>query len=315
MTSSPDPIFLDEERTYAAATIGQCADALEDALRTGFVGEEDPPRAFMDLPCGEMLMMPSRVTGTPTIKVVTIHHDADAPGPRIKGLHLVFDPESLAPRVIMDAAALTVMRTTAVSLVALRALAPAEARRLVIFGVGPQGIAHLDAIAREWPLAHVTVSARRLERAQAMAQASRVKYPGLTIEAVEIADAAHATSLSDIIVCATTATEPVFADPGHAVTAVAVGGHSPVARELPGELVSRSFVAVENRVAALREAGDIVMPIEAGLMTDRDIRADLGELVTQKFDLPESRVFKSMGMGWEDAVVSARIAREIGVSK
>lgn len=315
MTSMPNPIFLDEAHTYAAATIAQCADALEDALRNGFTGEEDPPRAFMDLPQGEMLMMPSRVTGTPTIKVVTIHHDSDGPGPRIKGVHLVFDPQSLAPRVIMDAAALTVMRTTAVSLVALRALAPAEAQRLVIFGVGPQGVAHLDAIVQEWPLTHVTVSARRLERAQAMAQASRLKYPGLTIDAVEIGVASEATAASDIIVCATTATEPVFADPGHAVTAVAVGGHSPTARELPGELVSRSFVAVENRVAALREAGDIVMPIEAGLMTAQDIRADLGELVTQTFELPGSRVFKSMGMGWEDAVVSARIAREIGVSE
>jgi ornithine cyclodeaminase/alanine dehydrogenase-like protein (mu-crystallin family) len=315
MMQMPDPIYLDEGRTYAAATIGQCADALEDALRRGFAGEPDPARAFMDLPQGEMLMMPSRVTGTPTIKVVTIHHDPEGPGPRIKGVHLVFDPESLAPRVIMDAAALTVMRTTAVSLVALRALAPKDAQRLVIFGVGPQGVAHLDAIAAEWPLSNVTVAARRFERAQAMAEAARRKHPNLTVDAVAISDAARSTSESDIIVCATTATEPVFDDPGHNVTAVAVGGHSPVARELPGALVARSFVAVEDRVAALREAGDIVMPIKAGLMSEQDIGADLSELVTKTFDLPGSRVFKSMGMGWEDAVVSARIAEEIGVSE
>lgn len=304
-----DPIYLDEQATYAAATIGQCADALEDALRAGLPGEVDPPRQFMDLPNGEMLMMPSRVTGTPTIKIVTILHDPDGPGERIKGVHLVCDPVSLAPRVIMDAAALTVIRTTAISIVALRAIAPDDAQRLVIFGAGPQGAAHLDAIAAEWPLTQVTVAARRVERAEAMVAAARERHPDLVIEAVAAQDASASTTQADIIVCATTATTPVFDDPGHEVTAIAIGGHSPTGRELPGELVARSFVAVEDREAALREAGDVVIPISEGLMTADDISADLTDLVNQDFELPGSRVFKSMGMGWEDAVVSARIAR------
>lgn len=304
-----DPVYLDEEATYAAASIGQCADALEDALRAGLPGEEDPPRQFMDLPNGEMLMMPSRVTGTPTIKIVTILHDPDGPGERIKGVHLVCDPVSLAPRVIMDAAALTVIRTTAISIVALRALAPRDAARLVIFGAGPQGAAHLDAIAAEWPLTTVSVAARRPERAEAMVAAARKRHPDLDIEAVSSDASTGSTAQADIIVCATTATTPVFADRGHDVTAIAIGGHSPTGRELPGELVARSFVAVENRQAALREAGDVVIPINDGLMTADDIDADLTDLVTSEFDLPGSRVFKSMGMGWEDAVVSARIAR------
>lgn len=304
-----DPVFLDAQATYAAATIGECADALEEALRAGLPGQIDPPRQFMDLPNGEMLMMPSRVTGTPTIKIVTILHDPDGPGERIKGVHLVCDPVSLAPRVIMDAAALTVIRTTAISIVALRAIAPPDAQRLVIFGAGPQGAAHLDAIAAEWPLTHVAVAARRLERAQAMVDAARTRHPGLSIEAVTTEGAVPHTAAADIIVCATTATTPVFDDPGHDVTAIAIGGHSPTGRELPGELVARSFVAVEDREAALREAGDVVMPINEGLMTADDISADLTDLVTASFDLPGSRVFKSMGMGWEDAVVSARIAR------
>ena len=314
MTSSDavhlgDPIYLDEQATYAAASIGQCADALEDALRAGLPGQTDPPRQFMDLPNGEMLMMPSRVTGTPTIKIVTILHDPDGPGERIKGVHLVCDPISLAPRVIMDAAALTVIRTTAISIVALRALAPRDAERLVIFGAGPQGAAHLDAIAAEWPLTHVSVAARRRERAEAMVAAARERHPDLVIEAIATEDAAAHTAQADMIVCATTATSPVFDDPGHDVTAIAIGGHSPTGRELPGPLVARSFVAVEDRDAALREAGDVVMPINEDLMTADDIAADLTDLVTKTFDLPGSRVFKSMGMGWEDAVVSARIAR------
>jgi ornithine cyclodeaminase len=142
-----------------------------------------------------------------------------------------------------------------------------------------------------------------------MVAAARERHPNLRIEAVESSEASTRTSTADIIVCATTATTPVFDDPGHDVTAVAVGGHSPTGRELPGPLVARSFVAVEDREAAMREAGDVVMPINEGLMSADAISADLTDLVTKSFDLPGSRIFKSMGMGWEDAVVSARIAR------
>lgn len=307
-TAIPEPRYLDAAATYAAATIGECADALEEALRAGLPGEADPPRGYIDLPNGEMLLMPSRVTGTPTIKIVTILHDPDGPGERIKGVHLVCDPVSLAPIAIMDAAALTVVRTTAVSIVALRALAPVDASRLVLFGTGPQGVAHLDAIAAEWPLAHVTVAARRPERAEAFAGAARQRHPNLVIEAVDTAGAANATTTADIIVCATTATEPLFADPGTDVTACAIGGHIPHFRELPGELVARSFVAVEDREVALREAGDVVMPIREGLMEPGDIAADLVDLVAGVVPPPgRARTFKSVGMGWEDAVVSARI--------
>ena len=303
-----NPVYLDAESTYAAATIGQCATALEDALARGMPGQENPPRQFMEVPNGEMLIMPSRSTGTPTIKIVTIMADPAGPAPRIKGVHLVFDPVTLAPTVIMEAAALTVMRTTAVSIVALRALAPKDAARLVIFGAGPQGAAHLDSILAEWPLTHVCVVARRLERAQLMVDEARTRHPNLTIIAVESADSESYVREADIIVCATTSTEPVFSDPGHDVTAVAVGGHSPVGRELPGSLVARSYVAVEDREAAMREAGDVVMPITDSLMTEDDINADLTDLVLHPPKPGGARIFKSMGMGWEDAVVSELIA-------
>lgn len=303
------PVFLDATATYAAATIGECADALEEALRTGLPGVADPPRQFMDLPNGEMLIMPSRSTGTPTIKIVTIMADPDGPPPRIKGIHLVCDPVTLVPAVIMDAAALTVMRTTAVSIVALRALAAPDATRLLVFGAGPQGAAHLDSIIAEWPITQVVVIARRRDRAERMVQQVRIRRPKIDIQAVDSDAADLQAREADIIACTTTATEPLFVDPGHEVTAVAVGGHSPVGRELPGPLVARAFVAVENREAALREAGDVILPISEGLMTEADINADLTDLVRGTAPRTGARIFKSMGMGWEDAVVSGLLAQ------
>jgi ornithine cyclodeaminase len=241
--------FLDEEQTYAAATIGQCADALEAALRAGLPGEPDPARIFVDLPPGELLLMPSRVTGTPTVKLVTIHHDADRPDPRIKGVHVVFDPVSLAPRVVMDAAALTVMRTTAVSIVALRAIAKPDCHTLVVYGAGPQARAHIDAIIAEWPIRHVTIVARRPERAEALLASARERHPDIVIDLVHTEDAASALREARIIVCATTSTSALFsaADARGDVAAVAVGTHSPACCEIPSELVGRSFVVVEER--------------------------------------------------------------------
>ena len=307
--------ILDEAQTYAAATVSQCADALEEALRVDFPGEPDPARIFISLPPGEMLLMPSRVTGTPTVKLVTIHHDADRPDPRIKGVHVVFDPVSLAPTVVMDAAALTVTRTTAVSIVALRALAMPDCDTLVVFGAGPQAKAHIDAVIAEWPIRKVTVVARRPERAADMVADATMRHVDVEFELVHSDDARPALRDARIIVCATTATSALFDadDVRDDVAAVAVGTHSATCCELPSELVARSFVVVEERESALREAGDVVCAITAGLMTPEDIAADLTEVARRSVAVPDggSRVFKSMGMAWEDAVVSARIAEGV----
>ena len=304
--------FLDEKATYAAATVSQCADALEEALCAGLPGEPDPPRSFIGLPPGELIIMPSRVTGVPTVKLVTVHHDADRPDPRIKGVHVVFDPVSLAPTVVMDAAALTVMRTTAVSIVALRAIAEPDCDSLVVYGAGPQAKAHIDAIIAEWPIRRVTVVARRLDRALDLVTDATLRNIDVEFQLLPTDEAAPALRDARIIVCATTATSALFdaADTRDDVAAVAVGTHSPDCCELPAELVARSFVAVEERTSALREAGDVVCAINAGLMTPEDIDADLEQIARRAITLPDrgSRVFKSMGMGWEDAVVSARIA-------
>ncbi len=72
--------------------------------------------------------------------------------------------------------------------------------------------------------------------------------------------------------------------------------------------MKRAYVVVEDRETALREAGDIVLAIDDGLLTREDIDADLGELVRgARVDVAGPRVFKSVGMAWQDAVVADAI--------
>ena len=94
---------------------------------------------------------------------------------------------------------------------------------------------------------------------------------------------------------------------------VAVGSHEPGARELDERLMGRSLVVVEARSAALREAGEVVQAVSAGLL-DADALRTIDELARGDVSLEDDRprVFKSTGMAWEDAVVAAELARRAG---
>jgi ornithine cyclodeaminase len=250
--------------TYSAA-----ADALERALlREDFDPDADPPRTALPAGDGELLVMPSSATGAVAVKLVTVGPRE----PRVQGVCVVFDPETLGVARVIDGVELTNRRTAAVSLVALRRLARPDARRLVVFGRGPQARAHEAAVRGEFPIEQVDVVGR--------------------------GDDPSVVAGADIVCCCTTAREALFDAVlvGDAAV-VAVGSHEPDARELPAELLRRATVVVESREVALREAGDVIMAGVEDLVT-------LAELVRGHAVAPGPRVFKSVGMAWEDAVVA-----------
>ena len=307
------PVFL------SAATVGDllppaaAVDALEEALRSGLDPEADPPRAGVAAGEGELLIMPSGWGTAVGAKLVTVA--PDAPGrtlPRVQGVHVLFDAETLAPAAVIDGAALTALRTAAVSALALRYLAVPHARRLVLFGTGPQAWAHVEAIRAVRPVEQVEVIGRDEERLSAFVR--RVAAAGL--------DAARGTPRSpadaDLICCCTTATEPLFdgdLPPSHCAV-VAIGSHQPEVREVDERLVGRSTVVVESVSSALREAGDIVQAVEAGACAPGDLHG-LDRLVRGEVSLPEERprLFKSTGMSWEDAVLAEALWRRSSAAR
>lgn len=258
----------------AGVTVVEAADALEAALAGGLDPEAAPPRVSVPVGDGELLVMPAAVGGHAAVKLVTV----GPRDPRVQGVCLVFDASTLTPVALVDGIALTNLRTAAVSALAVRRLAAPDARRLLVLGRGPQGRAHAEAMQAVRPVEHVDVLGRDDPHDELVAAA-------------------------DIICCCTTAREPLFdgsllAD--HACV-VAIGSHEPAAREVDETLVRRATVVVESRTAALREAGDV---IAAGLGPDQLVT--LRELVAG-FDPPSDRprLFKSVGMAWEDTVVAS----------
>lgn len=156
------------------------------------------------------------------------------------------------------------------------------------------------------------IVARDPERARGLAaHAEGLGVPARTGNAGEVADA-------DLVVCCTTAREPLFdgrlVRPGAVV--VAVGSHEPAARETDTALVRRAAVYVESRAAALREAGDLLIPEAEGAIGPGHITGTLADLVRRRTPAAGTRscpqLFKSVGMAWEDLVVAVALVRAAG---
>jgi ornithine cyclodeaminase/alanine dehydrogenase-like protein (mu-crystallin family) len=262
----------------SALTVVEAADALEAALAAGLDPEAGPPRAGLHVGDGELLVMPAAVGAFAAVKLVTVGPRE----PRVQGVCVLFDAGTLAPVATLDGIALTNLRTSAVSALAVRRLAPPDARRLLVFGRGPQARAHANAVRAVRPIEHVELLGR------------------------DGADRDALVAEADVICCCTTAREPLFdgdlvAD--HACV-VAIGSHEPHARETDDRLAARATVVVESRGSAQREAGDVIGAIEAGVLAPDEL-VTLSELVAgtePAADRP--RLFKSTGMAWEDAVVA-----------
>jgi ornithine cyclodeaminase/alanine dehydrogenase-like protein (mu-crystallin family) len=273
----------------SAAEVGERLDVfgavevLEAALAGGVDPEADPARRALELGRGELLVMPSAAAGHAAVKLVSVGGD-----PRIQGLCVVFDGATLAPAAVVDGMALTNLRTPAVSALAVRRLAPPDARRLLVFGRGPQAHAHVEAMR----------TVRGIERVDMVGRDS--------------GDVADQVAAADIICCCTTAREPLFDGDlvANRAAVVAIGSHEPDVREVDDALVRRATVVVESRDSALREAGDVIAAIASGAL-DQDEIVTLAELVRDEpvLDMGRPRLFKSTGMAWEDAVVAAAVAR------
>jgi ornithine cyclodeaminase/alanine dehydrogenase-like protein (mu-crystallin family) len=273
--------FLSAGDVEARCGPAEAADALEAALRSGFDPEDDPPRSVVGLHGGELLVMPSAVGGSVAVKLVTVGGD-----PRVQGVCVVFDGATLAPVALIDGIALTNLRTAAVSALAVRHLAAPDARRLVVFGRGPQGHAHAAAVSAVRPIEHVDMVGR------------------------DHAGAGRLVAEADVVCCCTTARKPLFdgALVADRAAVVAIGSHEPEARETDDVLAARATVVVESRSSALREAGDVIAAVAAGALAEPEL-VTLADLVTGRAEpaAGRPRLFKSTGMSWEDAVVAGAV--------
>ena len=295
--------LFDTEDVRERIPMRAAIDQLQLVLRQGFDPDDDPARSIIDVRAGQLLLMPADLGAYAGQKLGMVAPGNPARGlERIQAVYVLLDAETLSPVALMDGTELTSIRTPAVSAAAVDVLAAPDAERLVVFGSGPQATRHVEAMRAIRPIREAVIVGRDLERAQAAADAS-ARY-GVEARVGSAADVEGA----DIIVCATTAREPLFEDAlvrDHA-TIVAVGSHEAAARELPGELVGRSQVVVETLRVGTTEAGDVIQAIAEGHLSEAELvtmRQLIAGEVPAAADRP--RIVKTCGMGWQDLAVAS----------
>ena len=308
MTSRPEWIGADEilRRVSPAAA----RRLLHEALAGGLDPAGDPPRSGPQLGAGQLLIMPSQTADAVGVKVLSVAPENPARGlPRIQAWYILMDAATLTPSVLLDGSALTALRTPGMSMVGVDALAPAVVDEVLIFGSGPQALGHARAL--------LEIRTPRCCRffsvdGQAPAAAAAATAFGLPSAALTAREVGPSVAQADLILCCTSAPRPLFdgALVKDGACVVAIGSHEPDRRELDSTLMGRAQVVVEDVATALREAGDVILAIADGVLTDADlttIRQVVTGEVTRATDRPN--VFKTVGMSWQDLVVAVGATR------
>lgn len=268
-------LILSHGDVIAALPPEECADAMAAVLAAHARGEAQMPLRSMvpfDGAAGFMGLMPAWRGGeAPMFSLKSL---CVMPGNPARGLDshqgtvTLFDGAIGAPRAILDASAVTAIRTAAVSAVATRLLAREDARVLAILGAGVQGTAHLRALAAVREFADVRVYSPTEAHARAVAA-------GGDGRATVVSSAEEAVRGADVVVLATSSREPVvrrdWLAPGTHVNAV--GASVPSARELDSETVAECALFCDSRESLRNEAGEYLLAVREGAIPARTTSA------------------------------------------
>lgn len=282
---------------------------LVEALRQAFRSDVTVPVrhhhtiARAGEPEATLLLMPAWGDGFLGVKIVSVYPANASRGlASISGTYLLMEGETGRPLAVIDGQALTLWRTAAASALAASYLSRAEATRLVMVGAGALAPYLIRAHASVRPLSEVLIWNRNSERAGNLA--ASLADSSFSIRATS--DLERAVREADIISCATLSSEPLvkgaWLKPGAHLDLV--GGFTPKMREADDDAVGRARIYVDTRSGALKEAGDVVQPLSAGLIREAEILGDLFDLcrgsAPGRRSAEEITLFKSVGTALED---------------
>ena len=311
-------LVLSHRDVLAALPPQACAEAMAAVLAGHARGESYMPLRSVMMPPdapGFMGLMPGwsrgqgdgrgKSTGAFALKAVCILPGNPARGlDAHQGLVTLFDGETGVPTAILDASAVTAVRTAAVTAVATGALARPDAATPAVLRAGTQGRAHLRALAGVRAFERVWVYAPTAAHAKEVADAATAAgLAGVTVAA----SAQAALRDADVVVTVTSAREPVlrreWLKPGAHLNAV--GASSPQNREIDTATVAASALFCDSRESLRNEAGEFRLAIAEGLITgDEHVRAELGEVLAGtaagRRDADELTMFRSLGLAVED---------------
>lgn len=270
----------------------------------------------LSLEDGSLLAMTAswRSSGGAIVKVVSVRPHNRAQGlPTLHASVLWIDEHSGKPEALIEGSSLTALRTGAASGYATKVMADPSARSLAMIGAGAQAPDQIRAVCAVRPINTVSIFSRTRESSQRLTSNLRSELPEINF--VVASTAREAVRDAAVICCATTSSEAVFqsedASPDAHINAV--GAHRPDLCEIPEDLLARArSIAIDDRTAALAEAGDLIQAIESGSLT-ADRLIEIGTLSdTTTSPRPSGwTVFKSVGVAAQDLAIATLAVERI----
>lgn len=303
-------LLLRHDEVAALLPMRECMTLVRDALVSLAEGDVHQPLRTIMMPpdaAGVMGLMPSYASGARAafaLKAICVFPGNPARGmDSHQGAVLLFGAETGELQAVVNASAVTAIRTAAASAVATRALAREDAGDLAIIGAGVQARSHVEAMAHARPVRRCRVASRNFESARKLADELKGSY-AFSIEAVETVE--EALRGADLIVTATSAADAVvrreWVSAGAHINAV--GSCTPRARELDAATVAASSLFVDSVESTVNEAGDYLCAMREGVIESNHIRAELGEVLKGakpgRTSDDEITLFKSLGIAVED---------------
>jgi ornithine cyclodeaminase/alanine dehydrogenase-like protein (mu-crystallin family) len=270
-------------------------------------------------PEATLLLMPAweaREAGSPFagrhmgLKAVTVYPDnATRRQPAVLGTYLLMCAETGETLAVMDATRLTAWRTAAASALASRYLSRPDAARLLMVGAGALAPFLVRAHASVRPIREVAVWNRSRPRAKALV--AELAHAGIAATVAD--DLAAAVAEANIVSTATLSSEPVvrgaWLKPGTHLDCV--GAFKPTMRETDDDVARHASIFVDTRAGAFAEAGDILQPLDAGVIGKEAVLGELAELcrgtVQGRTSAEEITLFKSVGASIEDLAAAVAV--------
>jgi ornithine cyclodeaminase/alanine dehydrogenase-like protein (mu-crystallin family) len=278
--------------------------AIESAFRDRYLSTVIPVRPDLRMAQGIFQTMPcyDRAGNVLGLKLVVVQESPKRPEDRIQATYLLLDPQTGHPLAIVPANYFTDLRTAATSAVATKFLARDPVRVLGVFGTGRQARAHIKVIPRVRRFEQVLVCGRTAKASREFAQEMSAE----TDLPVAAADARTCTAESDVLCTCTSSQTPLF--DGSLLRAGVhlnlVGTFQSHAREVDSATVQRARVFVESYAGAPAQAGDLLIPMQEGVIDRTHVAGDLHELTSGKkrgrMSAEDITLFKSIGCALED---------------
>lgn len=312
-------LLISHSEVLAALQMREALTAVEEVFRLhGQQRVQMPPKVYLELPRGDIRAMPAyaEALGYAAIKNVNMHPD-NQQVPSIVGTLTLFDPDTGLPLAIMDATAITRLRTGAATGVATRLLARADAQVLSLIGAGNHAWTQLEAILAVRPrIEHVLIHDLDEARATQLALQATDRF-GIVAQVARTAE--EAVRPADILTTLTPARSPVvqadWVRPGTHINAV--GADAAGKQELASALTASARIIVDDLEQA-RQSGEVNVPLSEGVLLPTAIQAELGQLIagskSGRHKPTDITLFDSTGLALQDLACAAQVYRKLSAA-